>query len=544
MSPSPSSNTGGSTSGVQKRFAISERQRQALRRTKLANIVWTQEQLREWFRQEYGRSISQSSVAETLSKRYDYLDGETIPRSKPVVYRQTQPNHPALEKALIEHVDMMNRKKLNVSGDMIMEAAKRLWSLMPEYREVPEPKWSVGWLSGFKKRYKIKSRSLHGDAESVDVEGAQERLLEVQNIVATYERKKVFNCDETGLFWKMTPRRTLSRFSRKGTKEDKVRITAHLTANADGTEKLLPWIIGKSKNPRCFGKKRKNIQGIPMMYHFNNKSWMNGAIFEEYLQWFDAQFPGRKVLLLMDSFSAHESALEALERGDKALRNTRVEFLPKNATSLYQPLDQGIIRNTKVHYRRHWMKYILNLTMDGKDPIAEVTLLHALWWFTEAWLKEVKPETIANCWWKSAILGERRESTSNSNDWDDAFGEILQMAEAMNVQDTEEELADFINPAEEQVEDIEDQLAHLAEVYSEVTLPEEEQDKEDGTLENVMTQEGVDALDRYILYEKQQGDLSFDRILTLEKRLRALRTKLNEEKCKQKKQSSLDSWLI
>ena len=118
------------------------------------------------------------------------------------------------------------------------------------------------------------------------------------------------------------------------------------------------------------------------------------------------------------------------------------------------------------------------------------------------------------------------------------------MAEAMNVQDTEEELADFINPAEEQVEDIEDQLAHLAEVYSEVTLPEEEQDKEDGTLENGMTQEGVDALDRYILYEKQQGDLSFDRILTLEKRLRALRTKLNEEKCKQKKQSSLDSWLI
>ena len=60
----------------------------------------------------------------------------------------------------------------------------------------------------------------------------------------------------------------------------------------------------------------------------------------------------------------------------------------------------------------------------------------------------------------------------------------------------------------------------------------------------IMTQEGVDALDRYILYKKQQGDLSFDRILTLEKRLRALRTKLNEEKCKQKKQSSLDSWLI
>ena len=133
---------------------------------------------------------------------------------------------------------------------------------------------------------------------------------------------------------------------------------------------------------------------------------MNGEIFKEYLEWSDAQFSGRKVLLLMDSFSAHETALEALERDDKTLRNTRIEFLPKNATSLYQPLDQGIIHNAKVHYRRHWMKYILDLTMDGKDPITEVNLVHALWWFTEAWLKEVKLETVANCWWKSKVLGK------------------------------------------------------------------------------------------------------------------------------------------
>ena len=279
-----------------------------------------------------------------MSKRYNYLDNETISRNTVPVFRRVNADHPILEKALVEYVDMLNRKKLNVNGEMIVEAAKRLWSLMPEYRNVAEPKWSTGWLSLFKKRYKIKSRTLHGEAESVDVEKAQKRLQEVQDIVATYERKNIFNCDETGLFWNMTPRKTLSRFSRKGTKEDKARITAHLTTNADGTEKLLPWIIGRAKNPRCFGKDRKNIRGIPLVYHFNKKSWMNGEIFKEYLEWFDAQFSGRKVLLLMDSFSAHETALEALERDDKTLRNTRIEFLPKNATSLHQPLDQGIIR--------------------------------------------------------------------------------------------------------------------------------------------------------------------------------------------------------
>ena len=261
----------GGTGGVQKRYAISERQKQALRRAKAANSLMTQQQLREWFQNEFGRPISQSTVTEILSKRYNYLDNETISKNTVPVFRRVNADYPILEKALVEYVDMLNRKKLNVNGEMIVEAAKRLWFLMPEYRNVAEPKWSTGWLSLFKIRSKIKSRTLHGEAESVDVEKAQKRLQEAQDTVATYERKNIFNCDETGLFWKMTPRKTLSRFSRKGTKEDKARITAHLTTNADGTEKLLPWIIGRAKNPRCFGKDRKNIRGIPLVYHFNKK---------------------------------------------------------------------------------------------------------------------------------------------------------------------------------------------------------------------------------------------------------------------------------
>jgi len=59
---------------------------------------------------------------------------------------------------------------------------------------------------------------------------------------------------------------------------------------------------------------------------------------------------GRKVLLLVDGFSAHVKALKELAAG-AGLRNTRVEVLPANTTSIYQPMDQGIINSLKVHYR-------------------------------------------------------------------------------------------------------------------------------------------------------------------------------------------------
>ena len=51
----------------------------------------------------------------------------------------------------------------------------------------------------------------------------------------------------------------------------------------------------------------------------------------------------KKVLLLMDNSSAYEVAVEQMEE-IKALTNTKVKWLPPHATSVYQPLDQGIIQ--------------------------------------------------------------------------------------------------------------------------------------------------------------------------------------------------------
>jgi hypothetical protein len=80
---------------------------------------------------------------------------------------------------------------------------------------------------------------------------------------------------------------------------------------------------------------------------------MTGNIMVEYLNWLNVKMvsENRKVLLLMDNFSAHESAVKELG-GETALSNVEIEWLPPNTTSYWQPLDQGIMASFKLQYRK------------------------------------------------------------------------------------------------------------------------------------------------------------------------------------------------
>lgn len=61
----------------------------------------------------------------------------------------------------------------------------------------------------------------------------------------------------------------------------------------------------------------------------------------------------KQVILLIGGFSAHHTGLNLLqEEFPQGLTNTKVIFLPPNATSLCQPLDQGIIKVWKAQYRK------------------------------------------------------------------------------------------------------------------------------------------------------------------------------------------------
>ena len=55
------------------------------------------------------------------------------------------------------------------------------------------------------------------------------------------------------------------------------------------------------------------------------------------------QMEGRKIALLIDNWPGHLSAYD--------LTNVKLIFLPRNTTSVLQPMDLGVIRSLKLNYR-------------------------------------------------------------------------------------------------------------------------------------------------------------------------------------------------
>ena len=70
---------------------------------------------------------------------------------------------------------------------------------------------------------------------------------------------------------------------------------------------------------------------------------MTAVSFEEWLRRWDKQLKEKKCFFRGNS-AAHLRLLN--------LRNIQLQLLPKNTTSLIQPMDQGVIRNFKHFYRR------------------------------------------------------------------------------------------------------------------------------------------------------------------------------------------------
>src|SRR4051794_21323503 len=103
-------------------------------------------------------------------------------------------------------------------------------------------------------RYKIKEYHQHGEAGSVDLTTVETEQIRLREILTPYSKKDWWNFDESGLFAFAPPDRGLAMQQMHGKKQSKFRITVGFACNADGSEKTPIFFIGKSKQPRCFGK--------------------------------------------------------------------------------------------------------------------------------------------------------------------------------------------------------------------------------------------------------------------------------------------------
>ncbi|KAI6854140.1 hypothetical protein KC338_g9359 [Hortaea werneckii] len=523
-----------------RRWAYTHRERLALRRKRAAEPLFTQKGLCQWFNDQFAKPITQGTVSESLSKRYKHLDGLDDEELGTQRKKARFEKWPDLEAALAQWV-VAEQERQHISGDNLRLRASLLWHQLPQYYGQKEPPWSNGWLAGFKDRKGLKEYRRFGEASSVDEEAVMQGLLAVQARIAQYSLNDQYNCDETGLFWKALPERSLATHRIAGLEKDEARISLHFCVNASGNHKLQPWIIGQYRNPRCFRAANIDIERMDCVYRSNSQSWMTGPIFEEWLRWFDRQMTGRKVVLLLDNFSAHLSAYNQLCSlpSEFGLQNTELVWLPPNSTSKTQPLDQGIIAAFKAIYKRHWLRYMMTEFEAEREPSRTINLLKAIRFILSAW-HEVSDQTIANCWIRSQVNGSRQQQLAISQQKDTSREvealqqELYQQARIKSLMD----LSTLIEPADEAIYDkSEDLMDQIVEQYQPTPL-EEPVDEYVEELPRVPASEALILLQRLRLHEEQSKDCNMDRIRDLERYERVLDRRLKDSL----QQKTIDSW--
>jgi len=171
-----------------------------------------------------------------------------------------------------------------------------------------------------------------------------------------------------------------------------------------------PLVIGKTAKPQCY--RILDIRKLPVEWRSNRKAWMMSQIMEEWLTAFNGRMKmqNRHVFLFLDNATCHPHI---------KFSNVRLAWFPPNTTSVSQPMDQGIIRNVKVHCHKLLMQSLLanmDCTSSSSELARNVSVLDAVIWISQA-VKKLLPETVTRCFEKAGFFtGEVIANVENEND--------------------------------------------------------------------------------------------------------------------------------
>lgn len=290
------------------------------------------------------RFLTKLGSQRELLRRVAEEDGTTL-----TTKTMHKPGYPEVEEKVNRFCEIARFTKLPVTQDLIRERALLVReSLLKEdisahdRARIEKFSASVGWCQNFVKRHCMTSVSLVGQGGSATYEDAVGKMSELRKRLSSYDVENVYNVDETGLFYKLIPRRTYilaceNKNTLRGTKGMGAmdRITAYACTNADGSRNLPMAIIGKAANARCF---RMGAPAVP--YFSNAKAWPNTGTF---LKWFNNVFlphvrkvTSKPVALVVGNASSHNELKDF--RGQVS-----VIPLPPNVAALHQPMDMGVI---------------------------------------------------------------------------------------------------------------------------------------------------------------------------------------------------------
>lgn len=375
---------------------------------------------------------------------YSYIESCFSPAGRKKTLRQGE--FPKMETELYSWFLMQRERHATVTSHILREKAIQIYE-----KHYGDSKFAAsrGWVNKFKKRYGIRHLKVSGEKLSSDPTVVKPFLQQLSEKIRelNLQPNQIYNADESALFWKLLPDRTLVHAREKaapGRKTSKERVTFLACANGDGEHKLKMMVIGKSKNPRAF----KNCT-LPVEYHSTKKAWMTSALF---VKWFHESFVKQvrvfqesnnlsgNALLLIDNAPSHATEAQLTSDDGKVV----TMFLPPNCTPLIQPMDQNAIRLVKLYYRKNLLIHVLSFEeSDISNTLKKMNLKDAVFMLASSWDK-VTPESIQKCWHRIFFYSDsENESDDSEYDSDDLIP--LSVLRERHQSEERRETAEIIN---------------------------------------------------------------------------------------------------
>jgi hypothetical protein len=162
---------------------------------------------------------------------------------------------------------------------------------------------------------------------------------------------------------------------------------------------------------------------LKTLYRHQKSAWMDTTLCQHWVDNVFTKYVRRyiegPVVILWDNFSAH---LKVTPLDPDIMLLT----LPPNLTSVYQPMDQGIISAIKRRYRSRLMTFAFRMTSGveifsllqeygkGKGKGLKMgrlpDIVEAIELCSEIWVKNINRITIVNCFRKANCLGETQQA--------------------------------------------------------------------------------------------------------------------------------------